>query len=93
MQNKRLLLSSFFLAAALIAPMAIGANAAAQAISVRVYDRDHKDYHNWDDREEHSYVQFRQEHPKHHYNVTFSRTNRSEQRAYWSWRHTHPDHD
>jgi hypothetical protein len=94
MNRKRLFLSSIFLGAALIAPMAITVNAAApQAISVRVYDRDHRDYHNWDDREEHSYVRFRQEHPRHRYSVTFSKTRRGEQREYWNWRHSHPDRD
>src|ERR1700681_2494968 len=91
MHNKRLFLGSLFMAAALIAPLAISANAAPQRVSVRVYDRDHKDYHNWDDREVHSYSLFRGEHPR--YNVTFSKTNRSQQREYWTWRHSHPDRD
>ena len=92
MYRKSLLISSLFLTAALIAPAAIRANAAPQSISIRrVYDRDHKDYHNWDDREVHSYELFRGDHPK--YNVTFSKTNRRERRAYWNWRHEHPDHD
>jgi hypothetical protein len=91
MQRKKLFLSSLFLGAALIAPMAIVANAAPQGISVRVYDRDHKDYHNWDDREDRSYVAFRTEHPK--YNVKFTKTSRSQQKTYWTWRHEHPDHD
>ena len=66
MNRKRLFLSSIFLGATLIAPMAITANAAPQGISIRVYDRNHKDYHNWDDREERSYQTFRVEHPKYH---------------------------
>ena len=91
MHRKRLFVSSLFLTAGLIAPMAITANAAQQSVSVRVYDRDHKDYHNWDDREVHSYSVFRGEHPK--YNVTFSKAKRNQQREYWNWRHDHPDHD
>jgi hypothetical protein len=89
MQRKGLFLSSLFLGAALVAPMAIVANAAPQAVSVRVYDRDHKDYHNWDDRENHAWLTFRTDHPK--YNVTFAKTSRSQQREYWNWRHSHPD--
>lgn len=89
MQRKKLFLSSFFLAAALVAPLAIRVNAAPQSVSLRVYDRDHKDYHNWDDREAQSYSTFRGDHPK--YNVTFSKTSRSQQSAYWNWRHDHPD--
>jgi hypothetical protein len=89
MKRKGLFLSSLFLGAALIAPMAIVANAAPQAVSVRVYDSGHKDYHNWDDNENRSYLTYRTAHPK--YNVTFSKTSRSQQRNYWTWRHSHPD--
>jgi hypothetical protein len=91
MHRKRLFLGSLFLTAALIAPLAIRANAAPQGVSIRVYDRDHKDYHNWDDRENRSYGVFRTEHPK--YNATFSRSRRNQQREYWTWRHSHPDRD
>jgi hypothetical protein len=91
MYRKRLLISSLLLTVALVAPATIRANATPQSVSVRVYDRDHKDYHNWDDREGQSYERFRGDHPK--YNVTFSKTNRREQKTYWKWRHEHPDHD
>jgi hypothetical protein len=91
MHRKRLFLSSLFLTAALIAPLAIRTNAAPQGVSLRIYDRDHRDYHNWDDRENRSYGHFREVHPK--YNVTFSRTRRNQQREYWAWRHSHPDRD
>ena len=91
MLRKRLFLSSVFLTAAMIAPMAISANAAPQSVSVRVYDRNHKDYHNWDDREDRSYTLFRGEHPK--YGVTYRKAKHKQQREYWTWRHEHPDHD
>jgi hypothetical protein len=91
MNRKRLFLSSILLGAALIAPMAITANAAPQGITVRVYDRNHKDYHNWDDREERSYQTFRVEHPKYH--VQYRKSRRSQQNEYWTWRHAHPDRD
>lgn len=91
MQIKRMFLSSFVLTAAMIAPMAITANAAPQAVSVRIYDRDHKDYHNWDDREDRSYLLFHADHPK--YNKDYRRANHKQQREYWNWRHEHPDHD
>jgi hypothetical protein len=89
MYRKSLGISSFFLAVAILAPAAIRANAATPQVVVRVYDRDHRDYHNWDDREIHSYGIFRADHPK--YNVTFSRTSRRQQREYWNWRHAHGD--
>src|SRR6202140_1317416 len=88
MHRKKLFLCSLFLGAAMIAPMAMVANAAPQGVSIRVYDRDHKDYHNWDDNESRSYTTYRTDHPK--YNATFSKTNRSQQRDYWTWRHAHP---
>jgi hypothetical protein len=91
MNCKRLFLSSVFLTAALIAPMAIGANATPPQVSIRFYDRDHHDYHNWDDREGRYYNDYRVEHPR--YAVNFSKTSRSQQRQYWRWRHTQPDRD
>jgi len=91
MYRKSLIISSLFLSAALVAPVAITANAAPQSVSVKVYDRDHKDYHNWDDHEAKSYETFRGDHPK--YNVTFGKTKHSQQKTYWNWRHEHPDHD
>jgi hypothetical protein len=91
MRSKKLFLSSLFLTAALAVPMAIRTNAAPQSVSVRVYDRDHKDYHNWDDHETRSYELFRNDHPK--YNVKFTKTKRNQQKEYWTWRHSHPDHE
>jgi len=57
----------------------------------RVYDRDHKDYHNWDDNEDRSYRAYLGErHREYH---PFAELKEKEQRAYWNWRHRHPDHD
>ena len=80
-----------FLAVGLIAPMGLRANAVPQGVSVRVYDRDHKDYHNWDDRENKSWgVYLSDNHKKDH---EFSKSSMREQSNYWNWRHAHPDHD
>jgi len=57
----------------------------------RVYDRDHKDYHNWDDNEDHHYRQYLGE--RHRDYHPFLEAKAKEQRAYWNWRHNHPDHD
>ena len=57
----------------------------------RVYDRDHKDYHNWDDSEDRVYRQYLVE--RHRAYRPFAEVKVKEQRAYWSWRHSHPDHD
>jgi len=57
----------------------------------RIYDRDHRDYHNWDDNEDHRYRQYLVErHREYH---PFIEIKVKEQRAYWNWRHSHPDHD
>lgn len=91
MKRQGLFLAGLFLSAALLAPLATKTNATPQIVSVRVYDRDHKDYHDWDDRETRSYERYRNEHRG--YSVTFQKNNRSHQREYWKWRHEHPDHD
>ena len=85
--------SSLLLAAAVVAPTALVAAPRPQeaSVQVRVYDRDHRDYHNWDDHEDRAYrhyltAQHRtyREYNRQHYRV---------QKHYWNWRHEHPDHD
>ena len=86
-------IGALFLTAALVAPAVIVAEAKAQeaSVQVRVYDRDHRDYHNWDDHEDHAYRRYLiarhrtyREYNRQHYRV---------QRHYWNWRHSHPDND
>jgi hypothetical protein len=89
MRRKSLTLGSVLLAAGFVIPMGIRANPAPQGVSIRVYDRDHKDYHNWDEREARRWEEFRRDHPK--YVVEFSKNNRERQREYWKWRHEHGD--
>lgn len=97
------LFSFFVLSAALAAPSAIRASAQPQDNGRqeeshrddkdrnRVYDRDHRDYHNWDDNEDRSYrVYLGERHREYH---PFVEIRVKEQRAYWKWRHSHPDHD
>jgi hypothetical protein len=57
----------------------------------RVYDRSHKDYHNWDDNEDRSYRGYLEE--NHRAYRPIAEMNSRTQRAYWNWRHSHPDHD
>ena len=81
--------ASLILTAALAAPAAITASASPQAVTVRVYDRDHKDYHNWDDNENRQWGIFlTNNHRDYH---EYSRSNRKEQSEYWNWRHSNPD--
>jgi len=84
-------LASLFLTAALAAPVSLLAAPAPQAVGVqvRVYDRDHKDYHNWDDHENHAWAQFLVE--NHRNSHEYKKANRHEQSEYWTWRHAHPE--
>lgn len=90
------------LGAVLTAPMAISTKAASQddkrqednhrdKKQKRVYDRSHKDYHNWDDNEDRAYRQYLGD--QHIAYRDISRLKRNQQTAYWNWRHEHPDHD
>jgi hypothetical protein len=82
--------ASLFLTAALAAPVSmIAAPVPQDGVQVRVYDRDHKDYHNWDDHERHAWGVFLTDnHRKDH---EYAHANRKEQSEYWNWRHSHPD--
>lgn len=79
-------LNAFLLTAALAIPFA----ASAQTVRVqRYYDRDHKDYHEWNDSENQRYRQFLTEKKiKEH---QFARSRKAEQRDYWRWRHDHAE--
>jgi hypothetical protein len=91
MKRQGLFLAGLFLAAALVVPLATPVSATPQVVSVRIYDRDHKDYHNWDDNETRVYEGYRHDHAG--LNVTFGKNNRKQQSDYWNWRHEHPDHN
>lgn len=85
-------IASLFLAAALVAPATVIAAPAPQAsLQIRVYDRDHHDYHNWDDHEDRAYRGYLVE--QHRTYRVYGKQNRKTQRDYWNWRHEHPDHD
>jgi len=86
-------IGSLLLAGAIFVPTAVMAAPRPQeaSIQLRVYDRDHRDYHNWDDHEDRAYRGYLQEHHRDYraYNEQRAR----EQRNYWRWRHQHPDHE
>jgi len=83
------IVSGLFLAAALVASGPIVSAATPQAVSVRVYDTNHHDYHNWDDREDHAYRGYLVE--QHREYRPYDKQNHRDQRNYWNWRHSHPD--
>ncbi len=86
-------IGSLILAAAIAAPTTIMAAPKPQeaSVQVRVYDRDHHDYHNWDDREDHAYRLYLTEQHKSY--REYNRQHHRLQRHYWNWRHSHPDRD
>lgn len=91
MRIKHPFLSSMALAAALAAPAGFSAitSLQAQTIGVKVYDRDHKDYHVWDDNEDRAYRRYCTE--QHLEYRPYVKIKRADQSRYWNWRHAHPD--
>jgi hypothetical protein len=94
-QRTQRCLTSLFLGAALIVP--IGAQAFNplddhdhDKKARRYYDREHKDYHNWDAREDAAYRHWLTE-ERHERYRNYARINRERQAEYWRWRHEHPD--
>jgi hypothetical protein len=86
-------IASLFLTAALVAPVAIMAAPVPQEarVQLRVYDRQHKDYHNWDDNENRSWRQYLT--TKHRNSHEFSKASKRKQSNYWNYRHSHPDNN
>ena len=84
-------ISSILLAAALAAPVAIMAapEPTDDGVQVRVYDSNHKDYHNWDDHENQAWGVYLTNHHRSH--VEYRKARRSDRDGYWRWRHDHPD--
>ena len=80
-------LASLVLIAGLLVPFSAIAASKETDVSVRVYDKDHKDYHNWDDHENKQWgVYLSENHKKYH---EYSKSNKKEQSNYWNWRHSH----
>jgi hypothetical protein len=91
MRKRKCYIGPLVLAAVFAAPVLIATKANAQEVQVRVYDRNHRDYHNWDDREDRAYRGYLTD--NHREYREYNRQNSREQRSYWKWRHHHPDHD
>jgi hypothetical protein len=91
MHGAKRFFGSLILTVALIAPVSVIAapNPQSASLQVRVYDRNHKDYHNWDDNENQAWGRFEVENKtKPH---QYSKSSRKEQSQYWNWRHDNPD--
>ena len=93
MRNINRYFSLLLLGAALAAPAVTMAGPKPQEanVQVRVYDRDRRDYHNWNDREDHAYRRYLVVQRRTYRG--YDRQNARAQRKYWRWRHRHPDND
>jgi len=59
----------------------------------RVYDRQHKDYHQSDGNENRTYQQWYSQNNNGKPNRNYNRLNRKDQNAYWNYRHQQGDND
>jgi hypothetical protein len=92
--HKQRFLSSLVVTAALLAPgLGLGVVAAqeraavkAGPVTVRVYDRSHKDYHVWDDKEDQSYRRYLND--NHQTYRPIQKLSKKRQTTYWNSRHT-----
>ena len=82
-------LATLLVTTAFAVPVSMFAAPAPQSVSVRVYDKNHKDYHNWDDNENHAWGAYLTENHKQPHD--FKKAPKKEQSQYWNWRHDHPD--
>ena len=76
-------LSALTLIAALVSPVMLASTAQAQ--EARIYDAHHKDYHVWNAEEDRAYRDYLTAH--HHKYREFSKQSKSQQKAYWDYRH------
>ena len=87
---------SFLLGASLLAPLGIKAagpmpSPGADEHVRRYYDREHKDWHNWDEHEAAAYRHWWMEERREHEYREYERLERRRQAEYWRWRHEHSD--
>lgn len=84
-------ISVLFLGVTLLLPAAIRADDDHHEKDHRYYDREGKDYHEWNEQEERAYRHYLEErHEQYH---AWNKLKREQQREYWKWRHSHPDWD
>jgi len=54
-----------------------------------LYDKRHKDYHDWNDNEDRAYHMYWDQ--RHQQYVDWDRASERQRQAYWDWRHRHSD--
>jgi hypothetical protein len=91
MHRAHRVIASLFLSAVIMAPVSMMAAPKPQSasVSVQVYDKDHNDYHTWDDNENQAWGRFLVENKSKPHE--YSTANKKEQSQYWNWRHANPD--
>jgi hypothetical protein len=82
-----LMLGGLFVAASMIAPVAIMADGDDHRGEKRYYDRDDRDYHYWNDDEDRQYRAYLVE--QHRAYVPFVKVKVRRQREYFKYRHDH----
>jgi len=80
-------LTALFVATTFIAPVTMRADDHHEK---RYYDKEHRDYHTWDDHEDRAYRVYLGE--QHREYREFRVVRPVQQREYYRWRHEHPDH-
>jgi Ni/Co efflux regulator RcnB len=85
------LLSTLLLSFTLAAPVALQAdNRDHDHDKVkRYYDREARDWHEWNEREERAYRRYLEEKRREYHD--WGKARREDQRDYWKWRHEHSD--
>src|ERR1700716_1123008 len=83
---------ALLLGTALMAPIAVKADDHDRdEHHRRYYDRDHRDWHEWNEREDRAYRPYWQDQNREY--REWNKANRREQKEYWRWRHHHGDDD
>jgi hypothetical protein len=84
--HRFLILTALFAGAALVTPVAMRAE---DHHDKRYYDKEHRDYHTWNDHEDRAYRVYLGE--QHRDYREFAVINAGQRRDYFRWRHEHPD--
>ena len=87
--HRLLILTVLFTGAAIVAPMAMRAGDRDDHHEKRYYDKDHRDYHAWNEHEDRAYRVYLGEHHREY--REFGTINTSRRTEYFRWRHEHPD--
>jgi hypothetical protein len=82
-------LSACLLGACLLIPVVVKADDDNHQQNKRYYDRDAKDWHEWNGKEDQAYHRYLVE--QHVASHDWTKANNKEQRDYFRWRHSHPD--